>query len=313
LIVVSILALFYFLDTKLSLQINASTIVIVIFLPFIIQKAIKFDMLNSSYRNIRFGFNAKLKESYIVFLVFGFIGVVLSMGLLYPYFSYKRQQYLVQNRNYGENKFQIQLVPKEFYKIYIKFFLILSLLLGAIGYAGTYAFENFSSSFDMKKIIKTEKFTTKKEIVNGKQKMVFYDKNNRKIPYPKTSMTTFGMILTTTVWMIFYMLIYIVSYSYLNAHVVNYTFNNISINGVRFKSELKFTKLMKIYFTNIILIIFTFGLMIPYAKIQLIKYRISTLTILISDDTSNFSTKEISDESAFGEEYGEYLNIDLGL
>lgn len=59
--------------------------------PVIINKSLKFNAVNSSYRNLRFNYSASYKETFITFVVFGII-TSFSFGLLVPYYIFRMKK-----------------------------------------------------------------------------------------------------------------------------------------------------------------------------------------------------------------------------
>jgi uncharacterized membrane protein YjgN (DUF898 family) len=69
-----------------------------------------------------------------------------------------------------------------------------------------------------------------------------------------------------------------------------------------------------LYFSNAIGIVLSLGLLIPWAKIRMIRYRLANLTLhVVSDDLNNFVAAEQEKASAIGEEMGDMLDVDIGL
>ena len=56
--------------------------ILLVAMPWIIWRSIKFNNAMSSYRNIRFGFEGKLKGAYIAFLGYP-IGMLLALGAVW--------------------------------------------------------------------------------------------------------------------------------------------------------------------------------------------------------------------------------------
>jgi uncharacterized membrane protein YjgN (DUF898 family) len=66
-------------------------------------------------------------------------------------------------------------------------------------------------------------------------------------------------------------------------------------------------------FTNIIGIVLTLGLFIPFAKIRSMKYRIESMTLIPISNLDDFVAAEQAGASATGEGAADMLDFDLSL
>ena len=103
-------------------------------------------------------------------------------------------------------------------------------------------------------------------------------------------------------------------FTYLKVRFTNIQFNNARIAGHSFESSLEVIPLFWIYFTNLLAIVFSVGLLTPWAMIRSARYRADRLTLLIRrGDLNDLVGAEQENASAIGEEIGELLDLDLGL
>jgi uncharacterized membrane protein YjgN (DUF898 family) len=101
---------------------------------------------------------------------------------------------------------------------------------------------------------------------------------------------------------------------YLRSRTTNLTFNTSTLAGrIKFISSMSAMGLAKIYFTNLLVIVCTFGLMIPWAAIRLARYRASVLQLESPGDLDNFVAQAGQQVTATGEEMGEFFDVDLSL
>lgn len=123
----------WILGTKYAPQITPFLLVaIVFFAPWAINKSLKFNAVNSSYRNVRFNYQATYGEAFVTFIVFGIL-TICSFGLLLPYYMYRIKKHVAEHSRYGLQFFSFSGSPKSFYKIYGIAFLGLMVLYAAIG------------------------------------------------------------------------------------------------------------------------------------------------------------------------------------
>ncbi len=64
--------------------------------------------------------------------------------------------------------------------------------------------------------------------------------------------------------------------------------------------------------TNIFAIILSLGLLTPWAKVRLVRYKCENFAICATD-VSNFIAVKQKDQTALGEEAEEFFDIDIGF
>lgn len=113
------------------------------------------------------------------------------------------------------------------------------------------------------------------------------------------------------------LLIVYVGYLYLAAFVragiLNATWGNLSLGEVRFESTMVTREVFWIYLVNIIAILCTLGLAVPWAVVRTMRYRASKLWLIAPDGLEGFIGAESAQVSAAGQEVGEIFDIDVGL
>ncbi len=89
------------------------------FLPRIVIMAARFNAINSAHRNVRFGFSAGYRET-SQFLTLPVFLVPLTLGLLYPYYVFRKRHFILQHSAYGVTSFSFDARPGQFYFVYFK-------------------------------------------------------------------------------------------------------------------------------------------------------------------------------------------------
>ena len=77
---------------------------------------INYRLTHTSFRNIRFSFKANYREAFIVFGLI-LLTVPLSLGLTYPYFVYRKNQYIYNSISYGKTEFTFNSKLIHYYEI----------------------------------------------------------------------------------------------------------------------------------------------------------------------------------------------------
>jgi uncharacterized membrane protein YjgN (DUF898 family) len=106
---------------------------------------------------------------------------------------------------------------------------------------------------------------------------------------------------------------YAVSYAYLQARTSNLLWNGTTGPGFRFSSSLAASKLLWIYAGNIVAVACTAGLLIPWAVIRTLKYRLDNLAVAVEEGIVHEANPAFARVGATGQELGDFFNLDLGL
>jgi len=83
-------------------------------LPWVMVKGLSFRNFNSAWRGVRFGFEGKVGEAAMVFLLWPLLGT-LTLGLLMPMAFHKQQRFIIGNSRYGTCRFTFGAEVKAFY------------------------------------------------------------------------------------------------------------------------------------------------------------------------------------------------------
>ena len=98
-------------------------------IPWLICRSLRFNAINSSYRNVRFNFVGRWFDAAMAFSVWPLLGV-LTLGLLLPVALNKQQSFMVGKSCYGTTGFHFDVPISDFYKICIA--AIALMIVGAI-------------------------------------------------------------------------------------------------------------------------------------------------------------------------------------
>ena len=251
------------------LQLAIMILVIPLF-PWIIIKALKFNLYNSAYRNIRFHFSAEYLKALWVFIGLPIL-IAFSLGLAYPYFAKERKKFIIDNSAYGTSQFELSATTSQFYSIYMKTsgVTLLTFVLIAV----------FSYAFQL---------------------LVSFQENDVRFILPALMLLLFVPFL-------------VIVYGYLYTALANLVINHTHLKQYQFESYLETATMCWLYFSNTLAIIFSLGLLIPWAMIRTARYRISCMSLITDIAPDAFIAAEAERADAIGEELGDLLDIDIGL
>lgn len=231
-------------------------------LPYIVIKASRFNAMNSAYRNVRFQFGVGFppqtgwSRRYIAgynktsqFLILPVFLVPITLGLLYPYYAYRKRQFMLQHSAYGTTPFSFDARPGAFYFAYFKAALLFMVFL--VG-----------------------------------------------------SVVTLGIGALP---------LYVLFASYRDAVVGRLSWKHTALGNLRFDCDWKTWDLFKLHFQNTLAILFTLGLMAPWAVIRTARYQLQGLSLRPAGEIDGFVAGAQEKVAATGDEAGELLGFDFGL
>lgn len=244
-------------------------------LPLLIYKSLKFSLHNTMYRNVRLRFTGTLSESYTTFLLFPFL-IPFTLGIIYPYWAFRRKKYVFANLAYGATQSTFTGRPGPFYKSYLAAFGggVLSFIV-VIGIIGVFA--------GLARLADSAGPTERTSAAMG--------------------IATFPLL--TLMFLYIGLAIY--------AWSANYCWAHTTLGSLQFKSALKGKRLFWIVFSSFVAIIFSLGLLIPWAKVRYIRYILSNTTVSAAGSMDEFAAAAEADVNAVGDAATDFFDVDIGL
>ena len=270
-------ALIYFLtDLYNPVYSGAVVIAFYLFLPFLIFKSLRFFAHNSAYRNIRFRFRGTLGESYKTYLLYPVL-IIFTLGLIIPYWAFQKKRFFFDNFAFGATVNSFRGQPGPFYKVYVVAFII-------------FAFAFFVINFIILLPVIGPVMGSNPEPPDMSKLMV-----------PLMIMYA-AMLFAITLFQ-----------QFIYAWETNYCWRHSNLGTLHFQSTLKAGRLFFIRITNILAIIFSVGLLIPWAKIRRTRYILDNLSVMTEGDLNDFHASSESDVSAFGDSATDMFDFEIGL
>ncbi len=249
-------------------------------LPWLVRRSLIFRSRNTAYRNIRFNFVGSQREAIGVYLILPIFSL-LTLGLLHPFNVYKRWRFQADNSRFGASSFALQVAAKEFYVYYA---IAIIMVIAAVLFFGVVGFGSVSGLIDNAQV----------------------EGNGETLETP----TIIG------VFVLLYLLMLTIGFlfhAFLKANITNLVFNNVSLDHVRFRSTLRTGRMFWIYLSNAVAIVLSLGMLIPWARVRMTRYRLDNTQILASEDIDRFVAERQEQITATGEEFGDLLGVDIGL
>ena len=247
---------------------------LIVIMPIVLVRALRFRAANSSFRGVRFAFDGQESEAYAVFLGLP-IAVPLTLGLLYPFMAKRQREFAVGNSRHGRSTFQLTLPTWPVYRLYIAAAAVGLVVLGA----ATIIFVGAALG----------------EVITG-------GGDDPAVP---------GVGVLAGVAMI-YLTIGVLMVAVRTAFE-NLVWNHTTIDGHRFESRLRIPWMFGLYVTNIVAIAATLGLAVPWARIRLAEYRAESLTLMPGGPIVSDAPDGRTEVTATGAELSEAMDFDFGL
>jgi len=217
-------------------------------LPWLIVRASRFNAVNSAHRNVRFDFRAGYREMG-QFLILPVVLVPLTLGLLYPYYAYRKRRFFLERAFYGATPFTFTASAGAYYLAYLKAALMFVVFL--VG-----------------------------------------------------SIVTLGIgALPLYIWFA----------AYRDGAVARLTWKNTRLGGLRFDCRWTTGGLFKLHFLNSLGVIFSAGLLAPWAAVRAARYQLQRISLQPGAELGAFLTAAQEQVGAIGDEAGDLLGFDFGL
>lgn len=106
---------------------------------------------------------------------------------------------------------------------------------------------------------------------------------------------------------------YFYLFGYFSSQVSNLTYDGTRIGPHRLSSRVPAVGLALIYLTNAFAMLLSLGLLIPWAEIRVIRFRLRHMSLHATGSLEDFAAAQAEEVASLGAELGEALDLDLGL
>jgi len=266
----------------------APTILLLIFLPWVITRSIRFNARVTSYRNVRFDFVGTAWGAFVSILLGSFVAL-LSIGILAPLASRWANRYIVSNLHYGDRRFSTDPKIGALYRAWI-----IPALLVVVG--GVLAV--FLLIFLAMVLVQAAGI--------GSRELATAPEN-----YEIVTLFGLGQILIN---LLVAMLIYGFASTVYKAGVRNVVVSSTLLDGKHeLHSDLHRGRYLWIVFSNLIVTIFTFGLMRPWAAVREAQYAVERMGISFKGDMGEVLSSMEATGAAVSAEYMDMEGFEFGF
>jgi uncharacterized membrane protein YjgN (DUF898 family) len=270
------LLLTYVLMSRLSPMAHLVFIpLFLLLMPWLTINSLAFNCHYTSYRNISFNFYATYRQAFLYFTIYPIL-IPLTLGIIAPYVVKKQKEFIVNHSGFGNTPFTLSLETGAMYQLY--------LMTVGLGFFAYLLFAIF--------------------MVLG---VYFGFGAQLKSPTPPSSMQLLLIMYPPVI------VLTLCLHAFLHAQQSNLIFSQLRLGPLAFRSTLRTGKLLAIYLSNLVGIIFSLGLLTPWAIIRLYRYKISCLSVESVGDLNHFRQEAQQPVNALGQEIGDAFDIDFSL
>lgn len=280
-LVVAVLIVYQLVVIYAPLLAGAMAIGFIFLFPWVITQALAFNARYSSYRNLRFHFDGRYPEAFRYYILWSVFSV-FTLGLAYPYAVYLRKGFMVGRSRYGETSFSFSGRPRYFYMVYIIAALVfvalmigMSVLVGGLAALGA--------------------------VFSGAE-----GGTGSEVP-------PLAFIVATVLVQLAMLAVILGVAIMVQTIITNHVLGSSSLKGLQLHMQMNPWRVLWIQLSNAVLIVLSVGLLIPWARVRIIRYRLSCLSLTASVPLESFVASEKERITATGQEMGDMLDLDLGL
>ncbi len=247
-------------------------LVVMLFLtPWLLNNSMRFSGRMTSYRNLRFNWQGTYWKSFWFFILAPFLGA-LTLGLLTPLFSKYYYRYIAKQYTYGTTRFSAELTTGSFYWAFLVGGIFPTVII-AVVYSGL--------SMLFLRAAQLPEFEVQEILITG-------------------------LIIVVPAAIVFSMA-YIYRVLCRNIMVSNLVLSDV----VAFNSTINPIRFIWISLTNLVAVVFSLGLLLPWAQVRKYRYLSKCTEYRVLRDMDQFIDDEVSVKSAFGEEFAEFEGIEV--
>jgi uncharacterized membrane protein YjgN (DUF898 family) len=249
-----------------------------ILMPWLLRNSFRFRLYNTSWRGTRFHFQGGVARAYRVFLLNGFLALI-TLYIMAPFMHQRLKAYQHDNTWFGRTRCSFHARVGEFYRIY------LILLAAMVAFGLLVAFTGVGGAFTaLSKAQKSGGHVDPRLLIRAL--VILY---GALLLMGASIGPTFQALISNLIW------------------------NNTRIGEHRISCNMSPRGLIWITLSNLVLVILTLGLFIPWASVRLARYQLESVQLLPASDLQEFVAADPETIGAVGSEAATAFDFDISL
>ena len=279
-------------------------LLIAVLAPWLMVSSLRFNLSNTSYRNLRFAFVGTLMDGVKALWPLILVAALtvaypplfdpadfdrfewkmllpsLALAALYPYLHGSFRLLLLDHSRFGSAPIACTTQIKTFYAIHFRGLLVGVgvMVIAGIASAMLFGLMFVSSKADLGAHVKW-------------------------LTVVSAMLLSLPAAFATLFW-----------YAFTRTRFINATFNltTVSLNA-RVRSQIKTMAMAKLYMVNTLGILFSLGLLIPWAVVRTVRQRVETTALVMMDDLDDIIADAVVPASAAVDAASEFFSFDVAL
>jgi uncharacterized membrane protein YjgN (DUF898 family) len=253
-------------------------VAIALVMPWLLRNSFRFRLYNTSWRGVRFHFRGSVGGAYRVFLLNGFLSII-TLYVMAPFAHQRIKAYQHNNSWFGGTQCSFHARAAQFYKIY------LLLLVAVVVFGLIVGFSGIGAEF---------------AAMSQAQKH-----GGHANPYAafKALAILYGalILMGVSIGPIFHALI------------TNLIWSNTRVGEHRIECIMSPLGLVWIGLSNLVLVVLTLGLFIPWAMVRLAKFQLEAIRLVPAGNLQSFVDAAPDRVGAVGMEAASAFDFDISL
>lgn len=247
--------------------------------PWLMNRALMFNARKTSFSGLRFGFDGSYGRAFLVYIIYPVLSA-LTLFIFMPFAIRARHRYTINGHRYGTARFSFDSAIWPFYKAALLAigWVMVATLIGFVLLGGPRLLNEFIIMAQM-----------------GDE------------PDPALMIRFFLMYGVLLVAIMPAAFIY-------QAYIRNMVYAHTALQGGhRLVSNVSAARLMWIAMSNVVVIVLTLGLMLPWARIRFSRYLADCTQFIADGSLDEFIGVEEGRVTALGDAYADLEGLDVGL
>jgi uncharacterized membrane protein YjgN (DUF898 family) len=284
--------------------------------PWVVVRSLAFRAHNSAWRGLRFRFAGDLWEAYSSFL-FLYLMVGLSFGLLYPWLQWRQRSFVVEGHRFAGRELRMNAGVGAFYRVWATAVALTSVVT-IIGLSTAFgsALLRVVTAFDVPVEESVEEVETPLDDAAALDDEAPLDDEAAGTEEDDSATDSVFETSTFAVTFLSLALLYaafLLIWVFVQTRMTHLVWNATSLGPHRFESSMRARAMIWLYVSNTVAVLASAGLLIPWARIRMARYRAEHLSVLPGGSLDGFVGQAAAAQGAAGAEMGELFDLDLGF